>query len=367
VPPNPVLVGGAGEKFRSMSETSEDLVDPRLGDDQLLNVSEAVPRRSGWHLPIIVDNDVTKALKSDRGTWRDRLCHFLHQRKVHLALTALLVLDVVLVVVGAVLENQALLAEIRDCEAFVEEELAPESERTLAALDEERTEPHFGNPRLERAEEAMAYASVGILSIFLVENLLLLLALGFHYFRNFFYVFDIIVVTVSLLLEVLFIKTPESGLLVLGRTWRFFRVAHGLWESAETEHKKAFHQDMKDLSSELRSGMEIICDSYYHGLLHQAENAKSKPEFHDVASQVIDHPDLARVAARRLNETNPLLGLKLVSATGSLYAGMQKVHPSIKVVGERFTDVARHFGKVHIHRPHLQGNGRGGPPTASEV
>ena len=68
-----------------------------------------------------------------------------------------------------------------------------------------------------------------------------MLAYGRYFFMNKFYVADGVVVTVSILLEMM-LKVKEGGLLVLLISWRVLRIVHGLFstfeiEAAETEKK----------------------------------------------------------------------------------------------------------------------------------
>ena len=47
---------------------------------------------------------------------------------------------------------------------------------------------------------------------------------------------DLFVIAVSLVLEIVFQQAPEGGLLIIARSWRFFRISHGIYESREDEH-----------------------------------------------------------------------------------------------------------------------------------
>jgi hypothetical protein len=59
-------------------------------------------------------------------------------------------------------------------------------------------------------------------------------AIGWFFFRHFFFILDVFVVTVSLALELVAVASAHMGLvvgniLIIARMWRFFRVAHGIY------------------------------------------------------------------------------------------------------------------------------------------
>lgn len=80
------------------------------------------------------------------------------------------------------------------------------------------------------------WATISILSVFMLELIVLMIVLGFHHFtRHHLYVLDLIIVGLSLILEITFELIDEDniaslvGLLIIGRIWRFVRIGHGLF------------------------------------------------------------------------------------------------------------------------------------------
>lgn len=92
--------------------------------------------------------------------------------------------------------------------------------------------PHFGNHDLHTAEVNLAYVSIGILCVFLLEQLVLIAELRAEYLKPMF-VLDFVVIVSSLAIELLVVNMSMGGLLVLARTWRFARVGHGAIASEE--------------------------------------------------------------------------------------------------------------------------------------
>jgi len=83
----------------------------------------------------------------------------------------------------------------------------------------------------------LAAISVSILVIFAIQVAMLVLLYGFEFFKNPFYVLDLVVTYGGLTVE-LTIKAKEGGLFVLLLLWRFLRVFHGLMSSLELSHKR---------------------------------------------------------------------------------------------------------------------------------
>ena len=67
--------------------------------------------------------------------------------------------------------------------------------------------PHYGNNDLHDAELKMIYCSIAILTFFLLENLLLLIANGIHFFLHVLQVFDVFVP--SLFIYIYIYISPE--------------------------------------------------------------------------------------------------------------------------------------------------------------
>eukprot|EP00873_Tetraselmis_striata_P034760 jgi/Tetstr1/455024/TSEL_041881.t1 len=100
---------------------------------------------------------------------------------------------------------------------------------------------------LHDIEKSLAWFSVAILCTMLLENALLLLCLGVKEFcGDLFYMLDTFVVAISLAFELAALsgfldQTTLGGLLIIGRTWRFARVAHGFYFLEHVEEKSESH------------------------------------------------------------------------------------------------------------------------------
>jgi hypothetical protein len=138
----------------------------------------------------------------------DKIYHFLHSRPVHYFMLALLVLDITLVVISIGLEIEYLHSKVKDYEDIVEtcqNEITEKSnssfrrslldaasplvsylntstipvdqfaQRVLSSYSRCDDE-NVGNDDIHDAEENLAYLSMAILIVFIVENLILFLA-----------------------------------------------------------------------------------------------------------------------------------------------------------------------------------------------
>ncbi|KAL8613406.1 hypothetical protein ACOMHN_057126 [Nucella lapillus] len=113
---------------------------------------------------------------------------------------------------------------------------------------EEEGQGHDGvhhTPNKHLTEEILHMASLTILTIFLVEVILKILAEGKHLLKHKAEVFDAVVVIVSFTMDVIFTIVPVnqatqdySGLLVLLRLWRVTRIINGVILSVKMEADK---------------------------------------------------------------------------------------------------------------------------------
>ena len=83
-----------------------------------------------------------------------------------------------------------------------------------------------------QAETVLYYISLIILFTFNFESLILFYSLGFKEFvRNLGNVFDVIVITTSIVLEIMLHESEDGnagGILIAARLWRFLRIGHGI-------------------------------------------------------------------------------------------------------------------------------------------
>lgn len=85
-------------------------------------------------------------------------------------------------------------------------------------------------------EHSLHVVSVSILWIFAAQIAALIALYGCEFFRNLFYVLDLVVIAGALVLESMHITA--GGLFVLLLSWRGLRVVHGLMSSIELQHKR---------------------------------------------------------------------------------------------------------------------------------
>lgn len=186
-------------------------------------------------------------------TWRDRLRSFLFSKGLHVFMCVLLVLDLVLVIASLelqILSDQAELAEWKKCDAQFDAGLAVprglrgpmNNPQNLPVCEPDLHYAHL----LHHVEIALAWFSVGILCLMLLENALLFLCLGMEFLCDVFYMLDTFVVSVSLAFEIAALSgflanNALGGLLIIGRTWRFARVAHGFYFLEHVEEKSRSH------------------------------------------------------------------------------------------------------------------------------
>ena len=109
-------------------------------------------------------------------------------------------------------------------------------------------------------EEVLFGLTIAILSLFFVElNVTMICLRPQIFFRQFWYLLDYLIVTVSLTLELTyhFLESQNAatlaGFLVIGRIWRFVRIGHGILEVthelAHEQHQKllAYAEDLEEL------------------------------------------------------------------------------------------------------------------------
>lgn len=199
-------------------------------------------------------------------SWRCHVIHFIHQKRVQRILLALLCLDVLIIFTEFFLMSAypPCTLIVRDCIACCPEEEYSNSTEAAVTEDshsalrwlsgsgsdggghEELCDAGFqdftGNPSCDEhkwhgvhlTEEILFWCTIGILSTFMLENLVEMMALTpCIYFRQFFMGMDFLIITISLVLELVFHFTNNlvyeelAGLLVFIRLWRFVRIGHG--------------------------------------------------------------------------------------------------------------------------------------------
>lgn len=195
----------------------------------------------------------------------------------------------------------------------------------------DKTHNHdFGKDSLKDAEEGLAKVSIAILCVFLFEHVLLLTAMGRNYFKHFFYLFDVVIISTSLALEIVFQNQPEAGLLIVARVWRFVRIVHGFAESTADE-----------ITAKTMSRLEQYGDDILGAYKEYKEQAPDRVL--NIVS-VADH-DQERVIMF-LTEKHPELIPAMFVALGKHYKKKKKME--IKAV----KNVSHMPSAFHIRNPH---------------
>ena len=188
-----------------------------------------------------------------------KLMTSLQSPRLQFVLTALLLVDVLIVVLELFLD-----AEFPGCNIIVRDAvsccgqgnsscggggysgrmLAPGDSICEYPLVESPTLPAGCDPYKHSGVKSLMYALFGmtvfILSVYEVELFLLFVVLRRHFFKNKLYIIDSVVVTAALTLEVV-VKLNKgngdiAGVLTFARCWRFVRLGHGLVSSVHEAH-----------------------------------------------------------------------------------------------------------------------------------
>ncbi|XP_031564162.1 voltage-gated hydrogen channel 1-like [Actinia tenebrosa] len=146
--------------------------------------------------------------------WKDnraKLRELLHSQKAQYTVVGLVVLDCIIVIAELIVDLQIL-------------------------------KVHHDNP----APHILHYISIAILSIFLIELILKMYAMGLDFLRHKMEVFDGIVVVVSFALDIAFSGSESAAegasLLVILRLWRVTRIVNGIVMSVKIQAEKKIEQ-----------------------------------------------------------------------------------------------------------------------------
>jgi len=194
-------------------------------------------------------------------SWQHRVHEFIESKKVQHLLSFLLFIDIVIICVELLLDSHYPSCTIIERDAisccldtdnehrFLEGLLSDNNNEQHSNSSEHHSvcdseyyegesscDPHKW-PLLHMVHSILFYVSVAILIIFEVELLTLLAILKRDFFKGILHVLDLLVVTMSLVIE---IATHNTGVgaLIIFRIWRFIRVGHGLYMTEENIHKE---------------------------------------------------------------------------------------------------------------------------------
>lgn len=186
----------------------------------------------------------------EESSWQARLLRFLHSNAVQWGLLVLLILDVFGIFVGLFLDS-----EFPSCHYVVRDATCGNEE--VAQCDQEGK-----YPGVEAVSTILESISLVILTSFMTENCLLLVALGFRtYFSHALYALDFFVVSISLLFEVSTwfiddnILADLVQIIIVTRLWRFISLCYDLW-SMQHEHDEEAIERFKERIAQLESLLE---------------------------------------------------------------------------------------------------------------
>lgn len=277
---------------KSKKEKTRDL-KVRLHDasarEQLMMIGSKLSNAHFPEFPEMVHlfPDVDVDLKSCRGA----LVKFLFSKPLHWFLIVLLCLDVLLVITGLQLKIEVASLEgtaIASCLGLAipsgDAEYV-EVQHTFLTIEEakvcvEEKPEHKTAVTLEEIDHIFTIASISILVIFLVENIMFMFAFHLSYFKIIYFPFDLFVVLVSMASEILAIVhhskdepdvntttslgtasslyreggSPVAALLIMGRFWRFARIGHAVYLLQAAEEKE---EELEELHDELQAKQEL--------------------------------------------------------------------------------------------------------------
>ncbi|CAE7830893.1 HVCN1 [Symbiodinium sp. KB8] len=187
---------------------------------------------------------------------RLKLANFLESHRVTLVNLFLIIIDVVAVACELMLANV--------CE--VSTHGSGGHRRMSGTGDSVEGEVEHQNEVVHHIEAALHWTSVSILGVFLVQQFLLMYALGRGYCRKYALMVDFVVIVVALVLETA-ISSTAAGFLVAVLSWRAIRLLHGIFVSIESEHHtyhKALHK-AEEIHEQLvqRSSYWFVMAQYY--------------------------------------------------------------------------------------------------------
>mmetsp|Transcript_90393 Transcript_90393/g.260438 ORF Transcript_90393/g.260438 Transcript_90393/m.260438 type:complete len:329 (-) Transcript_90393:170-1156(-) len=204
-------------------------------------------------------------------SWQAKLVHFVHGPVVQLILSMLLMLDVVCVIVELFLEAhyphcQFIQRDAVSCcpigvsadnvKAQIFRRLSGHGHHDGCASGLEPRDswlagcdPHKYDT-VHMIHDVCFWITICVLSTFFVELLGLMAALRMRFFKNSWYVLDLVIVVVTLSIEwgdrLEFTHAFDTAkVLILARCWRFVRIGHGLIAETHEQVEREIHHSKK--------------------------------------------------------------------------------------------------------------------------
>ncbi|PRP88610.1 echinoderm microtubule-associated protein-like 6 [Planoprotostelium fungivorum] len=197
----------------SVLQTNQRLIDILERDESLSEKTKEQKERTCWS-KFIHFFKIHKDLhvNINQNNWfsrlRKRMGVFIESNRFQFFILALIVLDVLVLTVELTLERN-------------------ESQNPNETEEEHR--------RIEIVEEVLKYTSWSILFTFALEVCVQLFAFGWRFFTHPLYVFDLLIISAAIVVEVI-LHEEFSGYLILARLWRLLRIIHGIVTTIEERH-----------------------------------------------------------------------------------------------------------------------------------
>jgi len=123
---------------------------------------------------------------------------------------------------------------------------------------------------LHMIEEVLSTLSISIVFIFAAEIVCLLFGMGLNFFTEPFYVFDMVIIGLTLALHYLFPDEAEVTYLTFTRVWRFVRIIHGVYSAEHNSNHKELEEAIKEQNMQyqkafhgaLRAQLPDLFDAY---------------------------------------------------------------------------------------------------------
>ncbi|XP_022096351.1 voltage-gated hydrogen channel 1-like isoform X2 [Acanthaster planci] len=195
-------------------------------------------------------------------TCREKLREFLHTQKMQITIIVLVVLDCVFVIGELVLDlEDAALGSSCTTKAPPMDGNVTYDQGEMTRHKRAAEEYSGEHSPLKQAKEALHYLSIVILSLFMIELMLKLIALGSKFFHSKLEIFDAFVIVVSFILDIVTLVLPDSfaiiDLVVVLRLWRIMRIVNGVILSVEQRAEKRIHHHKRVRERAVQAAMKF--------------------------------------------------------------------------------------------------------------
>ncbi|GKY91406.1 hypothetical protein MPSEU_000112900 [Mayamaea pseudoterrestris] len=335
---------------RNDSTSSTTVASANYGRLSVRGMNFRIPTNQGAHDHALDQNG--------QDSWRYKTVKFIHSSKIQIALMVLLFCDVIILFIELLFLAQYPMCNLTERDAI---SCCPSNEKDTAAaanevdlrrnliamaaapapwhrsLSEASGEEVSCSANLEAfpqypatcdpekwhvvhtIETVLFAATIFILSVFMLELTVSMIALTPQiFFRQFFFLLDFVIITVSLVLEIVFhvigdeaIYEYVAGFLVVGRVWRFIRIGHGIVEiTNEMAHRE--YADLLTYTDDLQEQLRQHNISFpsMDEKLRKAAEAKDKildevkRRHNDKYGKASSHVEDGRVVAMSEAETS---------------------------------------------------------------